>query len=889
MAAGSAGESALHCPNIASLTFYAGCQVRSIFLACSDLTAMSRLPLLLRAATLLAACHVGTVAGATEPSFVPHALRGAGPVSYVDLSWHRVLQAGLQAGVGIAISIENLNKSPDDPIFTSFTPSNATTALTLLGVVTDPETDCQKSNSQLNCRGTLFAPPTVMAAYNGCPPLQLPTFAPSSDYYQCSGGSYGPTCVWRPELENATDAYYAAVPQSPGNATSLCIRLESPVPPSGQGCGAAGVLRVWYVRHGYLYQALQEPYALSSSVNSSRNATICLRTPVVPTITRTGTATRSTSFSASATRTRSPSTSLAASATQTPNSLSATASLTGSRSLSPSPVTPSTSRSLSGTATLSRSFTASATMSISVTASITPSGTDWESMRRAYASLQAAASQAAAAAASFQAAASDALSQAGAASSQLAQQRAVASNAIAAAAAAYAVLNATGNGTGSALLIVAAPDAGFTFPWWGGLIIGLLALLLLACCCFYFFGFLPQRRRLKALEEEQKAAAAAASAPSPANDHRYSRRRLRYSKGGVQPASPAPAGGPKATSPAPPAGSTRGGTLALASQLAFAAGRRGPNPNPTAGAGVGGSTRGGAFVYDANPLLKRAKASSRPVLAVVPTEEAPKAKSQRSLRKVPSASAEAVARLVADDDASSVASSVVTPAASASASLRGVAAVAGVGPEASSPAPAEEAAAAPARAITSEELLASLSFPLDATTAAYLGIDPATGAITNLAAHWAYLRYLEGYDYGTVYAIYAEQLTAAAAEGAATETNLQAALAKADVGTSSAAARRNRGKSMRSGRLLLPPPASGPPPVRLEIGAGNVKSSVVVKERVLLRKVSKVRGDKGFSVTSPIAFEGVKERRDVEIATARRAAAAAGLASPAATGGAGTA
>lgn len=855
-------------------------------------------------AVLIMQCLYSASANEIQPSFVPHALRGAGAVSYVQLPWHRVLQGPGAPGVGIAVSVENLNKSPDDDIATLFTPSNATLGLAFLGVVSDSEKDCQKPTTSMVCRGTLFAPPSL----NGCPNLAYPTFTPPNpDFSFCTGASYLPACVSRPELENAVEVNLAAANAS-GSATFMCVRLESTSPlPS---CGAGGVLRVWYVRYGVLYPALTDTYYFGQV---TRNATICLRAPVVPSITVTPTPTRSTSLSATVTKTATVSRSMAASASQTPNTASATSSVTSSTSLSPSPVSATASTSFSSTATMSRSYTASATMSISVTASITPSGTDWESMRRAFASLQAAASDAVAAAASFQAAASDAFTQAGAASSQLAQQRAIASQAIAAAEAAFAGLNSTGNGT-AALVVVAGPDSGSltTFPWWAGILIGVIVLLLLACCCFYAMGFLPQRRRLQALEEEQQQqkAAAIAAEPSPALEHRYSKRRLRYSKGGVQPASPAGGSAAKSTSPAPPAsvGSTRGG--ALASQLAFAAGRRGP-----ATAGVGSSTRGGAaFVYDANPLLKRAAfapggsgggagsgrsaptksgPSSRPMLAIVPAEDKPKSpsrsQSHRSMRKMPSS--EAVAPLVHDDDASSVASSVAAPASAREASLRGVAAAVDVSDaEAEAPAPTPAEAAPAARAITSEELMASLSFPLDATTAAYLGVDPETGAITNLAAHWAYLRYLEGYDYGAVYAIYAEQLRAAAAEGAATEANLQAALAVADVGASSAAARRTRGKSMRSGRLLLPPPASGPPPLRLEIGAGNVKSSVVVKERVLLRKVSRVRGDKGFSVTSPIAFEGVKERRDVEIATARRAAV--DLASPAgggAAGGAGTA
>lgn len=765
--------------------------------------------------------------------------------------------------------------------------------MTFLGNVTDTEKDCQKPTTGMSCRGKLFAPPSV----SGCPNLPIPTFSPVNDFSYCAVTSYAPSCEYKAELEDAVDANLAAA-NSTGSPTFICVRLEAA---AATFCGAGGVLRVWYVRYGVLYPALLDFYYFGQSV---RSTTVCLRTPVIPSITRTPTATRSITGSLSSTRSVSPSTSFSATGTQSPNTLSPSASA----------VTPSPSISLSGTATLSRSVTAAATVSVSLTASVTPSGTDWDSMRRAYASLQAAASEAAAAAEQMQAAVR----------SQLAQQQAVASQAIAAAEAAYAVLNATGNATAVLLVTggtVGAPDNPSTFPWWLGLIIGLLLLALLVCCCFWGLAFLPQRRRLRALEEERErgtaaeAAKAGADAEAAAREaeaaHRYSRRRLRYSKGGVQP--PSPAGGAKGkphqggpTPPAASAGSTRGG--ALASQLAFAAGgRRGP--------AAGASSRGGNFVYDANPLLKRPGAavapagssgtgsgSGRPMLAIVPssTRQMPKsASSHRSLGSPRSGTSNGSgsgrgAPLVHDDDASSVASSVA-PAPLPEPSLRALAAaVDSAGPEASAAAAAaaadasgSPAAAAASRPLTSEELMASLSFPLDATTAAYLGVDPASGAITNLAAHWAYLRYLEGYDYGTVYEIYAAQLQAAAAEGADTDASMQAALADVNVGASSAAARRTRGHSVRSGRLLLPPPAaSGPPPMRLEIGTGNVKSSVVVKERVLLRKVSKIRGDKGFSVTSPIAFEGVKERRDVEIATARRTAAS--LTSPApATGGAG--
>jgi hypothetical protein len=221
-------------------------------------------------------------------------------------------------------------------------------------------------------------------------------------------------------------------------------------------------------------------------------------------------------------------------------------------------------------------------------------------------------------------------------------------------------------------------------------------------------------------------------------------------------------------------------------------------------------------------------------------------------------------------------------------------------PEEDAPAfqPPEEAAAPPAQV----DPFANLQLPLDPTTAAYMGVDPATGNVTNWAACWAYHQYANGGDYKAWYDYYAAQLTAGAAgeAGASGEEAPAAAAAAAPPpkpaggvampGGWRRGAAPTRSKYGRDGAAGSAMQSSR----SLAIGEGSLRTNVVTTETVKLRKVDSIRGDVTFrGVAKAIMFTAIKEKRQVEVPTDKRAAlselapAAGGAGGAAAEAGAG--
>lgn len=203
------------------------------------------------------------------------------------------------------------------------------------------------------------------------------------------------------------------------------------------------------------------------------------------------------------------------------------------------------------------------------------------------------------------------------------------------------------------------------------------------------------------------------------------------------------------------------------------------------------------------------------------------------------------------------------------------------------PAPAHppEPAAVPAGAAAAEEpadgssALASVSFPLDPTLAAYLGVDAVSGELLNPAAYAAYCAFaFHGYDYGDAYAFYSAHF-AASPEACA---DLAAAVRTGGLGVgasylgggsatggagdagAAAAARRSTPWGKRGG-LAVPGAATAAPPSKLVVGEGRIKSEVVVKERVTLRHVARIKGDSSFKGSTVCGFEGIKEKKAVEL------------------------
>jgi hypothetical protein len=204
--------------------------------------------------------------------------------------------------------------------------------------------------------------------------------------------------------------------------------------------------------------------------------------------------------------------------------------------------------------------------------------------------------------------------------------------------------------------------------------------------------------------------------------------------------------------------------------------------------------------------------------------------------------------------------------------------------------PPEEAAAPPAQI----DPFANLQLPLDPTTAAYMGVDPATGNVTNWAACWAYHQYANGGDYKAWYDYYAAQLTAGAsgdAEAGGEEAPAAAAAAPPPKPAGGVAmpggwrrgAAPTRSKYGRDGAAGSAMQSSR----SLAIGEGSLRANVVTTETVKLRKVDSIRGDVTFrGVAKAIMFTAIKEKRQVEVPTDKRAAASELAAAAGGAGGA---
>lgn len=67
-------------------------------------------------------------------------------------------------------------------------------------------------------------------------------------------------------------------------------------------------------------------------------------------------------------------------------------------------------------------------------------------------------------------------------------------------------------------------------------------------------------------------------------------------------------------------------------------------------------------------------------------------------------------------------------------------------------------------------------------------------------------------------------------------------------------------------------PASAPEPAAASLvitGQGKLKGEVVLKETVVLRKVARVKGDESYAGTSSVAYEGIREKKAVELDSRR--------------------
>lgn len=128
--------------------------------------------------------------------------------------------------------------------------------------------------------------------------------------------------------------------------------------------------------------------------------------------------------------------------------------------------------------------------------------------------------------------------------------------------------------------------------------------------------------------------------------------------------------------------------------------------------------------------------------------------------------------------------------------------------------------------------------------------------------------YVNGYDYSDAYRHYEAHFTSG---GAAADV---------DVAKLSGV--------KRTGQRGGLPVADGLPPVKLVIGEGKVKSQVVVKGAVKLRRVGKIKGDDTFvTERKEITWEEVKERKEVEVDSQPRGKGGPGGAGGGAAGGAG--